>query len=266
MSSKSTITVVIPCFNSSKYIHETLNSVVNQSQAIEKIIIIDDNSKDVDSLDKIISLFKVRFKSIIFELIKNKQNFGPGICRNIAWNKVHTEYIAFIDSDDIWFYDKLEKQINLFKTFNVDLISTAKNNLTKFQKSGQLDLKKMLFKNIIPLSTVMIKSKVKFRFSESYYAEDYNLWLTMLSNNLKLYFLNEVLCKNNNNLSSNQKRLSDNIFSMFLYTQFCLSKIYKKKFNLIFFILIAQIFVLFKFFLKYVEKIIKSFSLRIKYY
>ena len=73
MSIKPTITVVIPCYNSSRYIDNTLNSVVNQSQEIEKIIVIDDHSKDVDKITKIISSYKVRFKFIKFEIIKNKK-------------------------------------------------------------------------------------------------------------------------------------------------------------------------------------------------
>ena len=257
MSTKPTISVIIPCYNSSRYIDNTLNSVVNQSQEIEKIIVIDDHSKDVDKITKIISSYKVRFKFIKFEIIKNKKNFGPGKCRNIAWSQVDTEYIAFIDSDDIWSRNKLKKQMNIFEDFNVDLVFTAKNNLSKTQKAGIVSLKKMLFKNIIPLSSVLIKSKVKFRFAENYYAEDYYLWLIMLCNNLKLYYLNQVLCKNNNNLFPNQKHLSNNTFRMFLYTQLSLSKVYKKRSNLFFFILIAQIFEIFKFFLRYIFKIIK---------
>ena len=69
--------------------------------------------KDVDKITKIISSYKVRFKFIKFEIIKNKKNFGPGKCRNIAWSQVDTEYIAFIDSDDIWSRNKLKKQMNI---------------------------------------------------------------------------------------------------------------------------------------------------------
>ena len=59
------------------------------------------------------------------------------------------------------------------------------------------------------------------------------------------------------NLFPNQKHLSNDTFRMFLYTQLSLSKVYKKKSNLFFFILIAQIFEIFKFFLRYILKIIK---------
>ena len=84
----------------------------------------------------------MRLKFIKFEIIKNKKNFGPGKCRNIAWSQVDTEYIAFIDSDDIWSRNKLKKQMNIFENFNVDLVFTAKNNLLT-QKAG------IVFKNVI---------------------------------------------------------------------------------------------------------------------
>ena len=59
----------------------------------------------------------------------------------------------------------------------------------------------MIFRNLIPLSSVLIKSKITYRFAEKYYAEDYELWLNLLFNGSKVYLFNEILCYENNHIS-----------------------------------------------------------------
>ena len=97
--------------------------------------------------------------------------------------------------------DKLEKQINIFNSYeDVSLVATAKNKKIKNYESGFINFNKMLFYNLIPLSSVLIKSNIPYRFEERYYAEDYELWLKILYNSLNIFIINEVLCYDNNSI------------------------------------------------------------------
>ena len=86
------ITVIIPTYNSSSYIEKPILSVAKQSYSVKKIIIVDDNSEDIDELKvKLETLKKKLFSNI--ELIQNKENLGPGQSRNNAWKKCETNLI-----------------------------------------------------------------------------------------------------------------------------------------------------------------------------
>ena len=90
--------IIIPVYNSEKYLLGSLKSILSQSfpQKNFEIIIINDNSKD--SSDIIIKKFKKKFKNI--KVIQNKINKKVSYCRNIGIRKARGEYIIFLDSDD----------------------------------------------------------------------------------------------------------------------------------------------------------------------
>ena len=243
---QNSITVIITTYNSANYINQTLKCVFDQTINIEKIIIVDDFSSDFQHLKENINKIKFNKKNIFIELFKNKKNKGPGFSRNFAWDKVKTEYIAFLDSDDIWKTDKLERQLNIFKSRpDLCLVATAKNKKFINFKSGLVNINKMIFRNLIPLSSVLIKSKIRYRFAEKYYAEDYELWLNLLFNGSKVYLFNEILCYENNHIS--KKNLSNNYLSMTIETQKTLSKFYLKKKTYFLLIILAKIFEMIKF-------------------
>ena len=230
-------------------------SVVNQTLKVEKIFIIDDNSKDSNLLKEKILYFKNKYKKIDFEYFKNKKNLGPGISRNIAWDKVKTDFIAFLDSDDIWHHDKLKRQLKIFDEFpELSAVSSAKNRINRNNFSGFVKLKQILFSNFIPLSTVLIKSNVKNRFSENHYAEDYSLWLDMICEGHNFYYMNNVLCSENKRCL-NTHNLSKNIFKMTFFTQLTLFKLYKKKISFVLIILLSQMWELFKLFARILLKL-----------
>ena len=97
----------MPNFNKGKYLNKAINSVLNQSYKNWKLYIIDDFSNDnsSDILKKIKKMKKIN----IFQLKKNK---GPSYCRNLGIKFSKSKYIAFLDSDDIWFKDKLKLQLS----------------------------------------------------------------------------------------------------------------------------------------------------------
>ena len=107
MVNQPTIDIIIPNFNKAKYLNQCLNSIISQTYKNWKIFLIDDNSKD--NSKNILKQFEGNKNIEIFYLDENK---GPSFCRNIGLEKSSSELIAFMDSDDIWPENKLEKQIN----------------------------------------------------------------------------------------------------------------------------------------------------------
>ena len=99
------VSVIIPVHNSSKYIQECINSVINQTYKNLEIIVIDDKSTD-NSVEIIKSIRDKRIKSI--EL---KENVGAALARNKGIELSTGDYICFLDSDDYWYHKKIEKQL-----------------------------------------------------------------------------------------------------------------------------------------------------------
>ena len=103
----SLVSIITPSYNSSKFIGECVHSVISQTFSNWEMIIVDDCSND--NSRNIISNFSKKDKRI--RSIFLEENIGAAAARNIAIKKAEGTYIAFLDSDDIWIKDKLEKQI-----------------------------------------------------------------------------------------------------------------------------------------------------------
>ena len=105
----------MPCFNSEKFISEAILSVQNQTFINWELIIIDDCSTDKSI--EIINIFSNEDERIkLFELPINS---GTGVTRNFGVENSNGKFIAFLDSDDIWKPEKLEKQLEFMEAFNV---------------------------------------------------------------------------------------------------------------------------------------------------
>ena len=104
---KKLVSIITPFFNEEYYLYETLNTVFNQTYKKWELILVNDNSTD-NSVNKIKNFIKDKR----IKLIHNKHNFGPAKSRNIGLKHVKGEYICFLDSDDLWHPQKIEKQLN----------------------------------------------------------------------------------------------------------------------------------------------------------
>ena len=103
--SKKKIAIILPNYNSSKFINETIRSIKNQSYKNWELIIVDDASDE--KTKKVLKNFKNEKKIKIYYLKKNK---GAAYCRNLGIRKSKSDYLAFIDSDDYWKKNKLKLQ------------------------------------------------------------------------------------------------------------------------------------------------------------
>jgi len=105
------ISIIIPTYNRAKFIKETIGSVLTQTVEDLEIIVVDDGS--IDETQKIIEKLIIKDNRIKYFY---QNNCGkPSIPRNLGFKNSTGEYIAFLDSDDVWFPKKLEKQIELFE-------------------------------------------------------------------------------------------------------------------------------------------------------
>lgn len=126
------VSVIMPVYNSSNFLNKSIESVQNQTLKDIEIICVDDGSTD-DSLD-ILNELNDKYGNI--KIICQK-NSGPGIARNNGIKNAQGEYIAFLDSDDIFLdEDALEKMYNLGKSKNSDLICA---NLKRINQDYTID-------------------------------------------------------------------------------------------------------------------------------
>jgi teichuronic acid biosynthesis glycosyltransferase TuaG len=105
--SSTNVEIILPNYNSAPFLEETINSIISQTFENWKLIIVDGNSnvETQNILEKYINHPKIN-------IIRLKKRKRAGFCRNLAIRKSKSDYIAFIDSDDIWGKNKLFKQLS----------------------------------------------------------------------------------------------------------------------------------------------------------
>ena len=106
------VSIITPAYNSEKFIAETIQSVLAQTYQNWELLIVDDCSTDKTA--EIIS----RFQDSRIKYFHNYTNKGSAFSRNLALQKAKGKWIAFLDSDDLWHPEKLEKQIEFMKKNN----------------------------------------------------------------------------------------------------------------------------------------------------
>ena len=181
------VSVVIPCFNRIKTLSRSIDSVVNQTYKPSEIIIIDDGSTD-GTRDFIIK----SYPNIKYFFQPKK---GVSSARNKGIRESSSDWVAFLDSDDEWLPQKLEKQINQLGKHSEIFISHTNeiwirngvrvNQMKKHQKYGGYIFDKCLDICRISPSSVLIHKKVLKDvgvFDETLQVcEDYDLWLRITS-------------------------------------------------------------------------------------
>ena len=106
---KELVSIIMPSYNTAPYIEETMQSVLNQTYTNWELIIVDDCS--TDNTDEVLS----RISDSRIRILKNDRNSGAAVSRNRALREAKGQWIAFLDSDDLWMPEKLEKQISFME-------------------------------------------------------------------------------------------------------------------------------------------------------
>ena len=103
------VSIIMPSYNTALYIEETIQSVLNQTYPNWELIIVDDCSND--NTDEVLE----KIKDPRIHYLKNEKNSGAAVSRNKALREAKGQWIAFLDSDDLWMPNKLEKQIRFME-------------------------------------------------------------------------------------------------------------------------------------------------------
>lgn len=200
------ISIIIPTYNSSRFINRTISSVLNQTYTDWELLIIDDNSTDntVELVDKFIK------QDQRIKLYKTPQNSGgPALPKNIGIENAKGEYVAFLDHDDEWLPEKLERQLKIFELSNDNLLGLVScfvnvkdnngNLIEKYNKNYRGDIiKNLAISNfILTSSCVMTKLNIlkevglfDLRFKR---ADDVDMWLKISEAGYHFDFVPEYL-------------------------------------------------------------------------
>ncbi len=105
---KELVSVIMPTYNASRYVADSIESVLNQTYEHLELLIADDNSTDEETL-RLLAYYEEKDERV--KVFRLKENSGPGVARNTGISAAKGRYIAFCDSDDRWMPDKLERQL-----------------------------------------------------------------------------------------------------------------------------------------------------------
>ncbi|HAL10662.1 MAG TPA: glycosyl transferase [Staphylococcus sp.] len=192
------VSVIMPLYNNEDYIERSILSVINQTYENWEILII--NDKSVDSSKEIATKYSDIYSNI--KLINLKINNGVANARNIGINNARGEYLAFLDSDDEWLPEKLEKQISFMNKNDYNFTCTYYGKIdsessvlpTVIKPKYSLNYNQIL-KNNIGNSTAIINVKKLGKFTVPLIKKrnDYALWLKVIKKAKKVHTLEEVL-------------------------------------------------------------------------
>lgn len=192
------VSIITPSYNSAAFIKETIASVLAQSYPHWEMIIVDDKSKD-DTVH-LIKQYVERDPRI--QLICLTQNLGAACARNIAINRAKGDYIAFLDSDDLWLPTKLEEQVAFMKKGNISFSFTSYSLISEEGNQMEIevtapkivDYKYLIGNTTIGCLTVMLdRQQIKQIEMPLIQPEDTALWLLLLKQGHQAHGLQKVL-------------------------------------------------------------------------
>lgn len=208
------VSVITPVYNAGKVIEKTLESIFKQTYKPIEIVLVDDCS--MDNSQEVIAEYLPEHPEIVY--FRQLTNQGAGAARNKALELAKGQYVAFLDADDMWHPEKIEKQINWLKekkgAFSYTAIQMVDEN-NKVVKSKrnvreQVDYKFLLRNTMIATSTVVIDRTIlgDFRMPLRRGGQDYATWLMLLRDGTIAYGINDALedyrVGNKDSLSNNK--------------------------------------------------------------
>jgi teichuronic acid biosynthesis glycosyltransferase TuaG len=196
------VSIIMPTYNVGELVKDTVGTVLFQTYSNWELLIIDDCSSDnTQSILQDLASHDSRIKCYF-----SSQNLGAGSSRNIGLSNSNGQYIAFLDSDDLWEPEKLELQINFMNQKNAPICHTsfsfidesgeARNGFVNVSES--LNLRQNLKRTEIGTSTAMIDRKLvthDFKFNKIRARQDLKLWIDLLSLGYTSYGLQKELVK-----------------------------------------------------------------------
>ena len=189
---KTKIDIILPNYNSSKFIIKTIKSILKQTYKNWKLIIVDDSSNS-ETKEKVVKYKK--FKKI--KIYWLRKNMGAAYCRNFGIKNSSSKYIAFIDSDDVWAKNKLKSQITFMKKNNYQFTYTNYKTFGLKEKNivppKTISFNKFIKNTSIATSTMIVTRRISkgVNFTDTKICEDYFYKCSILKEIGYAYCLNE---------------------------------------------------------------------------
>ena len=211
--SEKLVSIITPTYNCGKFIARTLDSVQAQTYKNWEMIIVDDRS--TDNTKEIVEEYMKNDPRIKYHLLD--ENSGAAVARTTAMKLANGSYMAFLDSDDIWTEDKLERQIKwmtdngyAFSCTTYEQIDEDDNSLNRIIKTvKKTDYNRLLLDCPVGNSSVVydVEKMGKFEVPNIRKRNDDALWLQMLKKEKYIYGMPDVLMRyriRKNSISSNK--------------------------------------------------------------
>lgn len=180
------VSIIMPAYNAEKYINQAILSIQNQSFINWELLVVDDFSTDNTAL--IVNNACAKDTRIIFTQLS--KNSGTGVARNTALQIARGRYIAFLDADDLWRTDKLQRQLEFMQKNNLAFCFSYYNLINsegietgkQITAPKEITFSKLFVANWIGNLTAMYDSQLvgKTKISAARKRQDWTLWLKIL--------------------------------------------------------------------------------------
>lgn len=198
---KNLVSIITPTYNCGAFIAETMDSVLAQTYTDWEMIIVDDCS--TDDTRSVVEAYQAKDKRFIYYCLE--QNSGAAVARTKAMELANGEYMAFLDSDDLWTPDKLERQLKFmndngyaFTCTAYEQIDEQSQPLDKVIKTvPKTDYNRLLLDCPVGNSTVMysVAKMGKFQVPNIRKRNDDALWLQMLKKEKYIHGMPDMLMR-----------------------------------------------------------------------
>ncbi len=220
------ISIITPVYNCEKYIAQTIENVLNQTYQNFEMILVDDCSTDNSA--KIINNYAIDDNRIKY--YKLDRNSGAAVARNYALSKSNGRFITYLDSDDLWYSNKLEKQIKFmienkygFTCTSYEVIDNLGNKLNKkIHMLNEVNYIGFLTNNLLQTVGIMVDTNIVKKelliMPNIRRRQDAATWLQILKSGINCYGFDEILAmyrRTENSLSSNKFKAIKGIWYLY---------------------------------------------------
>lgn len=199
------VSVVIPAYDVAQYIAETLDSVFAQTVTELEVIVVNDGSPDTNELERVLAPYLERICYV------RQENLGAGAARNHGMRKAQGEFVAFLDGDDLWLPDYLEKQLAFAREGHYDLVYAdallfgespvaGKTYMETAPSEGPVTFVSLLRNDCNVITSGVVARRLALidagMFDESLRnAQDFELWARMAKRGARLAYQRKVLLR-----------------------------------------------------------------------
>lgn len=233
VKSNLSVSVIIPTYNKAHLLGRAVQSVLNQTYQDFEVIVVDDCSSD--NTERVV----IGFDDDRIRYIRHEENKGAAAARNTGIKAAEGEYIAFLDSDDEWLSEKLEKQVRAFADGSTDLgvvytgVRFIAGNKIKYAPSSNIKKKEgyihavLLETNFIPLPAAIVKKECLEKvgmFDESLpRLQEWDLWIR-ISTHYHFKYISELLV----NAYQQPDGISRDVNALIVASEYILQKYFKE--------------------------------------